>query len=113
MVTAGPGFSLAALEIVGSGGAPPGLAALTPLSAVVAANNQVTLTVIFNSPVSVDTAVSLSSDSATAVTLPAQLIIPAGQSSGSFPVTGLAAGTCKVAATAGGVEVTSFVTVTP
>jgi hypothetical protein len=119
MVLEGLGFSLAELETVSIPGPLPTLVHITPSSASVAVGGQITLTAVTSSPVAADTPVVLAQrnvgciDPNGCVTLAAQLVIPAGQSSASFLVTGRIPGSSTVTATAEGVEVTSLVTVTP
>lgn len=59
-----------------------------------------TVTVAIESPMTTDLTIALTSDSG-AITIPSTVVIPAGETTMSFPVAGNAAGVAKLTATAG------------
>ena len=95
----------------GSTPAPPTVSSLSPSTLGVAVGAAQGLTVTLSSAPSSVASVSVSSSDPTKATVPATVSVPAGQTSASIPVTGVAAGSSTITATYNSSNKTASVTV--
>lgn len=94
----------------GSTPANPVLSTLLPATAAVSVGGSTPLTATLSSNAPAPITVSLSSSDVTKVTVPASVVVPAGQSSVTFTASGAAAGSSTITATYDGVNKTATVT---
>ncbi|MCZ8251720.1 MAG: Ig-like domain-containing protein [Hylemonella sp.] len=92
---------------------PAAVAALTPASSSLIVGASGNLTVQLNSAQSSVTTVALSAQPAGTVQVPSTVLVPAGQSQATFPVSALAVGQAQVMASLNGTSQSATVVVTP
>lgn len=92
---------------------PAAVAALTPASSSLIVGASGNLTVQLNSAQSGVTTVALSAQPAGTVQVPSTVLVPAGQSQATFPVSALAVGQAQVMASLNGTSQSATVVVTP
>lgn len=94
------------------GGSTPTLSTFSPSTVTMTPGNVQTMTVGMSTAVTSNTSVSLSSSNTAVATVPLSVTVSSGNSSASFPLTAVGAGSSTITASLGSVARTSSVTVT-